>query len=149
VLGLSNFLTLQTFRARQNHLFRTTARLSRENDLNIRVSLRKVPQGRHTLAHRGNGGKTSTNCKKPRRGATQLFRALPHRNQLSVLNSAHTKMAPATLVESALPFLLDLKVFGISTYKNIFGGHPLMNQNHRSGNGSLVARVALAFISGQ
>jgi hypothetical protein len=68
---------------------------------------------------------------------------------LSVLNAAHTKIAPATLAESALPFLLDLKVFGISTYKINRGG-TLMNQNRRSRNGSVVAQVAQAFIiSGQ
>jgi hypothetical protein len=67
---------------------------------------------------------------------------------LSVLNAAHTKIAPATLAESALPFLLDLKVFGISTYKINRGG-TLMNKNRRSRNGSVVAQVAQAMILGQ
>jgi hypothetical protein len=148
VLGLSNFLTLQTFGARQNHLLRINhtrippLRSSRSPLIKFfprapNTGTNFVAQGAAPFA----GPETFSLCRRVRRSGDC--------KHLSVLNAAHTKIAPATLAESALPFLLDLKVFGISTYKINRGG-TLMNQNRRSRNGSVVAQVAQAFIiSGQ
>jgi hypothetical protein len=133
VLGLSNFLTLQTLRVRQNHLFRT-------NHLCIRpVSFARPPLIELCLPALSAGTKFVAQGAAPFAGPEAFsfchcVRPIGDLNQLSVLNSALTKIASATLVESAFPFLLDLKVFGISTYKNFFEGHSVMNQNRRSEN---------------
>jgi hypothetical protein len=147
VPGLSNFLTLQTFEARQNHLLRT-------NKTRIRpLSFTGVPWNGFCLPARDAGTKFVSQGAALFAGpeAFSFYRPIRRTkncNQLSVLNSAHTKIAPATLAESALPFLLDLKVFGISTYKKNRGAL-VMNQNRRPGNGLVVAQVAPPMISDQ
>jgi hypothetical protein len=122
VLGLSNFLTLQTFGARQNHLLRTNHPCIRP------VSFAGVPLIELCLPALNAGTKFVAQGAAPFAGPEAFPLAVAFgtrdRNQLSILNSAHTKIAPPTLAESALPFLLDLKVFGISTYKNILRGAP-------------------------
>ena len=142
-MGLSNFLTLQTFGATQNHLLRTnhsgralpvstpvgnsfptlrspclcalSVKFPFPTSLFIATFAQEtglVAQGAAPVA----GPEAFSLCRRVRRSGDC--------KHLSVLNAAHTKIAPATLAESALPFLLDLKVFGISTYKKLFQGHP-------------------------
>jgi hypothetical protein len=122
-MGLSNFLTLQTFGATQNHLLRTNHPCIRP------VSFAGVPLIELCLPALNAGTKFVAQGAAPFAGPEAFsfchcVRPIGDRNQLSVLNSAHTKVTPATLAESALPFLLDLEPFGISTYKNILRGAP-------------------------
>jgi hypothetical protein len=147
VLGLSNFLTLQTFRAKQKHLVRINHTrippLRSSRSPLIKFFLRAPNTGTNFVAQGAApfaGPEAFSLCRRVRRSGDC--------KHPSVLNAAHTKIAPATLAESALPFLLDLKVFGISTYKINRGG-TLMNKNRRSRNGSVVAQVAQAMILGQ
>lgn len=121
MLGLSNFLTLQTFRAKQKHL----VRINHTRIPPLRSS--RSPLIKFFLRAPNTGTNFVAQGAAPFAGpeAFSLWRRVrPSGNlhQLSVLNSAPTKKSP---------------------------GAPVMNQNRLSSDGSVVAQVAQAMILGQ